>query len=82
VLSYLADRSPGGAKRVGLRIRATIALLSRFPFSGAATSAQRLRRVAAIPYPYLIFYEVADGAVTIIGVRHAARDPSSMPDQS
>ena len=31
------------------------------------------------PYPYLIFYEVADDEVIIHAVRHGARDPSGMP---
>ena len=31
------------------------------------------------PYPYLIFYEVADAEVIIHAVRHGARNPSGMP---
>jgi len=35
--------------------------------------------MAALPYPYLIFYEVREGELIIHAVRHMARDPSSMP---
>jgi toxin ParE1/3/4 len=33
------------------------------------------------PYPYLIFYEVAEAEaeIVIVALRHAARDPSSRP---
>jgi toxin ParE1/3/4 len=31
------------------------------------------------PYPYLIFYKVAEDEIIIHAIRHTARDPSSMP---
>nr|WP_313901838.1 hypothetical protein [Methylobacterium sp. J-030] len=30
------------------------------------------------PYPYWLFYQIAEGAIVIITLRHAARDPHSM----
>ena len=39
-----------------------------------------MRRIAVTPYPYLIFYEPTDDEVIVVGVRHGARDPSSMPE--
>jgi len=54
-------------------------LLLQHPLSGQRTSTPRLRRIVTTPYPYLIFYEPADDEIIIIGVRHAARDPASMP---
>lgn len=44
------------------------------------TSLADMRRVAVAPYPYLIFYLVEEQDIVIVGIRHAARDPSSMPD--
>lgn len=41
-----------------------------------------MRKIAATPFPYLIFYEVIAKEVIIVGVRHGARDPTSMPGQS
>ena len=35
-----------------------------------------VRRITTTPYPYLIFYEVADAEIVIHAVRHGARDPS------
>lgn len=71
VLTYIAEHSPQGAKRVQTRIRAITALLLLHPHSGRRTTNQRLRRITATPYPYVIFYEVTDGA----------RDPASMPGE-
>jgi toxin ParE1/3/4 len=31
------------------------------------------------PCPYLVFYEVTQAEIIVHAVRHAARDPSSMP---
>ncbi len=38
-----------------------------------------MRRLVVSPYPYLIFYRVADDALVIHGIRHGARRPSAMP---
>jgi toxin ParE1/3/4 len=49
------------------------------PHGGRKTSEPGLRRIVAAPYPYLVLYEVKDHEVVIVGVRHGARDPGSMP---
>jgi toxin ParE1/3/4 len=50
------------------------------PGLGRRTSNGRLRRIGATPYPYLVFYEWTADEVIVIAIRHAARDPASMPD--
>lgn len=82
VLTDVARTSPQGARRVQGRIKATIGLLLEQPRCGALTSLRPMRRVVVRPYPYLIFYEATEDEVVIIGIRHAARDPASMPDAS
>ena len=79
VLDYIAARSPQGAARVRDRVRAALAALSEQPGTGARTSNPRLRRLVLRPYPYLLFYEARDAEVVVIGLRHAARDPGTMP---
>jgi len=81
ILAYIAERSPQGARRVHLRLRSITSLLLKYPHSGQKTSIGRLRRIAAVPYPYLIFYEATEDEIVVIGVRHAARDPASMPGE-
>jgi plasmid stabilization system protein ParE len=33
------------------------------------------------PYPYLLYYEPSADEIVIVGIRHGARDPSTMPDK-
>ncbi len=82
VLDDIAEHSPQGARRVQSRIQKTISLLLDHPYSGHPTSNQTLRRIVVRPYPYLLFYRATDDEVVIIGVRHGARDPSTMPGAS
>jgi toxin ParE1/3/4 len=79
ILAYIDEQSPQGARRVQRRIQTITELLVQQPYSGRRTSNRRLRRISATPYPYVIFYEITDQEVVIIGVRHGARDPKSIP---
>ena len=80
LLSDLAVRSPQAAQVVRSRIRTTARLLTEHSLSGRQTSRRSLRRIVVAPYPYLIFYEARDDEVIIVAIRHAARNPTSMPD--
>jgi len=79
ILDYVAAQSPHGARRVHTRIKTIIDLLLLHPYLGRRTSDPTIRRLAATPYPYLIFYEISETEVIIHALRHAARDPSNMP---
>ena len=56
-----------------------IELLRLYPLIGARTDDPAIRGMVARPYPYLIFYEATAEEIVIHGVRHGARNPSSMP---
>jgi toxin ParE1/3/4 len=79
ILDYIAAHSPQGAKRVQGRIQGIIGLLVSHPDIGIRTDDPTIRRLATPPYPYLVFYEIAETEIIIHAVRHAARDPSGMP---
>lgn len=79
ILDYIAAQSPQGAKRVQSRVQKIIELVALYPHIGVRTDDPTINRVVTTPYPYLIFYEVTDVEIIIHAVRHAARDPSSMP---
>lgn len=79
ILTYIADASPQGAKRVQKRIRDVINLLLTHPQIGIRTEDLVIRRLTTTPYPFLIFYEIGDEEIVIHAVRHAARDPGGMP---
>jgi toxin ParE1/3/4 len=79
ILDHIADRSPQSARRVQLRIQAVISLLVQHPLIGRRTNDPTIRRISTTPYPYLIFYEATQDEVNIHAIRHAARNPSTMP---
>jgi toxin ParE1/3/4 len=79
ILDYIAAHSPQGAKRVQGRIQGIISLLLSHPDIGIRTDDPTIRRLATPPYPYLVFYEIAETEIIIHAVRHVARDPSGMP---
>jgi toxin ParE1/3/4 len=79
ILDYIAAQSPQGARRVQARMQALIDLLLLHPHIGSRTDDPTIRRLTIIPYPYLVFYEATEDEIIIHAVRHAARDPSSMP---
>ncbi len=79
VLGHIESHSPRGGGRVKHRIRATLDLLLRYPLAGRSTSVAGLHRIVVTPYPYLVFYRPSEVEVVVIAIRHAARDPGSMP---
>ena len=79
ILDYVAANSPQGARRVHARIKTLIDLLPQHPYIGRRTSDPVIRRLTTTPYPYLIFYEIAETEIIVHAVRHAARNPSTMP---
>jgi plasmid stabilization system protein ParE len=81
ILSDLQGKSPQGARNVGSRLRRIIDLLLDHPQAGQLTSLKPMRRIAATPYPYVVYYEPSDTEIVIIGIRHSSRDPQTMPDQ-
>ncbi len=81
VLGNIALQSPKGAKRIQTRLYAIINLLLEHPHSGVATDEGKLRRIVVRPYPYLIYYVPSADEIVIVGIRHGARDPSTMPDK-
>lgn len=81
-LDYIAAHSPQSARCVQARIQAIIGLLVLYPGIGTRTNDPSIRRMMALPYPYVIFYEATETEIIVHAVRHAARDPAGMPGTS
>jgi toxin ParE1/3/4 len=79
ILEYVTIHSAQGAARIHARIQAIVDLLIAHPNIGSRTDDPAIRRITALPYPYLIFYEIAASEIIIHAVRHAARNPATMP---
>ena len=77
ILSYIDAQSPQGSRSVKARLQAVMDLLAEHPSSGRPTNKAGLRRIAATPYPYVIFYRADEAEIVIHGVRHSARRPIS-----
>ncbi|SFU41778.1 Plasmid stabilization system protein ParE [Methylobacterium sp. 174MFSha1.1] len=78
ILDGISAISPGGGRRVLARIQAATDRLLERPYSGPLTNLQPMRRILASPY--LIFYTITEDEVVVVGIRHGARDPATMPD--
>ena len=81
ILDYVLERSPQAARRIHSRIHAMLDLIAQQPRIGVQTDDPALRRAVTVPYPYLIFYEVAEQEIIVYAVRHGARAPETMPDK-
>ncbi len=75
ILEYLSSRSPQGASSVKLAIKKTIEFIGWFPHAARASGVKQIRMLPVGRYPYLIYWAVTAGAVWIVHIRHAARQP-------
>ncbi|WP_053221119.1 type II toxin-antitoxin system RelE/ParE family toxin [Methylobacterium indicum] len=78
ILDGIAEKSPYGARRIQARIQAAIERLLEQPGSGPPTDLRPMRRTLASPY--LIFYVATESEIVLVGIRHGARDPATMPN--
>jgi addiction module RelE/StbE family toxin len=76
IRKYIAAANPKAAHRVGTRLREAAAKLSKHPYLGRPGSVPGTREKPALPYPYVIVYEVNEQAreVWILRVYHMARN--------
>jgi toxin ParE1/3/4 len=81
ILKSIATVSPQGALAVRRRIKTIADILRERPHAGQRVGKTGMRRVVANPYPYLVFYRATDDEIIVVGVRHGARNPSSIPSQ-
>lgn len=73
--SYIVERNPAAAGRIGGRIREAADLLRDFPEAGRPGRSPGTREWVVRGTPYLLVYEIADpGEVMILGVFHGAQD--------
>lgn len=71
---YIAQHDRRAAGTVARRIRSVCQLLASYPGLGRATDMAGVRVFPIVPFPYLIYYRVADDALEVIHVRHGRRD--------
>ena len=77
VPAELSARELDGLSLLGQRAGAVESSSDEASISGRLTSEPGLRRIGALPYPYVIYYEVIARDVVVVGVRHDARKPAA-----
>jgi plasmid stabilization system protein ParE len=76
IAAWLKAHYPGLGAAVERRIRLVVAHLARWPESMRRSQHRPGVRVAPLGrYPYRIFYRVREGAVEILHIHHATREP-------
>lgn len=73
ILSQIAADNPLSADEVAAVLQTTIRRLSDYPRLAIETDDPSVRMMPALPYRYLIFYEIDDDVIIIRNVRHSAR---------
>jgi toxin ParE1/3/4 len=74
IIAHIALDDPAAAERVYRRIAETADRLTDFPNLGHIGRLSGTREFGVAGLPYLIVYQVAADAVTVLAVLHAARD--------
>ncbi|HEX4111735.1 MAG TPA: type II toxin-antitoxin system RelE/ParE family toxin [Stellaceae bacterium] len=73
IYDYIAQQSPGGARRVLQALLDGVAFAAKFPEASVRTENPAVRVKTVLRYRYRIFYRVSGETVEILHVRHASR---------
>jgi len=73
IFDFLSERNPRAASNVANSVEKVIARIAEYPESAQETDAPGIRMTPAGRYPYLIFYVVQSGEVSIVRILHGAR---------
>ncbi len=80
--AYLARFDKRAASVMIQQVRQAMEMLQRFPHAGQLLNAARGVRRFSVP-PYVIDYEVVDGILGVLIIRHARQhDPDIVSDQT
>ena len=73
IAEYIAERNPDAARRVGIRIREMIDLLTSFPMMGRVGVLAGTREMVVPGLPYVIVYRIDPDTLVILGIYHGAQ---------
>jgi toxin ParE1/3/4 len=74
IVARIREDSPSAALRVARTIYSAIAELRTFPHRGRMGLAQNTRELIFAPWPYIAVYEISDGQINVLRIRHASQD--------
>jgi len=79
IFEYIRKENPFAGLRLVDGIQSVIAELGSTPGMGSPTDKGRIQRFPVAATPYLVFYEILEGEVAIVHIRHGAREPWAGP---
>lgn len=74
ILRYVDGQSQAGSRSVRRAVRQSVSLIARHPGLGMSSGESGTRVLPVGRYPYLIYWSVSKGFVTILHIRHAQRE--------
>jgi len=74
IIDYIALDNPTAAEKIFRAIVATAQRLTDFPEMGPVGRLPNTREITVTSLPYVIVYEVATDAITVLAVFHGARN--------
>jgi plasmid stabilization system protein ParE len=73
IYAFIARDNPAAAAMLLAAIAEAVSLLSLFPGKSRKTRRRNIRALPLSRYPYIVFFKVEAGGMTIVHVRHGAR---------
>lgn len=74
IVERIRKDNPSAAQRVAKTIYQGVAALRTFPNRGRIGLAHDTRELVFPPWPYIVVYEVTEGQVQVLRIRHASQD--------
>ena len=74
VVEQIREDNPAAGHCVAQTIYQGIALLETLPNRGRIGRAEHTRELVFPPWPYIVVYEIVEGQVQVLRVRHASQD--------
>ena len=80
IFADIRSKSPLGATRVEARLLHVIEQITKHPESAQRVAGwSDIRRAPLIRYPYVVYYRVTEGGITILRILHGKRRPLTPP---
>ena len=74
IVDLIRNDKPAAAHRVAKTIYNGVELLRTLPHRGRTGRVKNTRELVFPPWPYIVVYEILEGEVQVLRVRHASRD--------
>ena len=74
IVARIREDNASAAQRVAKTIYSAIAELRTFPYRGRIGLAENTRELVFAPWPYIAVYEIMQGQINVLRIRHASQD--------